>query len=141
GNGLGVKSTVSAKTGDAVGGEIKFSESRFDHNRLALYTPSDAVHHIFTNCVFDYGPSPQKNATAWDNVPVVLSADAHAKGVALGNVTFENSTAILEDGVEPLRLGMQGEFSLADNVKGTLFIERNNIKTAFDLAAFVKERQ
>lgn len=141
GNGLGVKSTVSAKTGDAVGGEIKFSESRFDHNRLALYTPSDAVHHIFTNCVFDYGPSPQKNAAAWDNVPVVLSADAHAKGVALGNVTFENSTAILEDGVEPLRLGMQGEFSLADNVKGTLFIERNNIKTAFDLAAFVKERQ
>jgi len=141
GNALAVKSTVANKLGNAVKGDVKFFDSRFDHNRLLLYTPSDAVQHTFTNCVFDYGQASQKIKAAWDNVPIVLAADAQAKGVKLGNVTFENSTAILEKGGEPLRVGMQGEFSLADNIGGSLFVEHNNAKKAYDVGAFVKERQ
>jgi hypothetical protein len=38
-------------------------------------------------------------------------------------------------------VGMQGEFSLADNIGGSLFVERNNTKKAYDVGAFVKERQ
>ncbi len=141
GNGLAVKSTVANKLGNAVKGEVKFFDSHFDHNRLLLYTPADAVQHTFTNCVFDYGQAAQKIKATWDNVPVVIAADAQAKGVALGNITFENSTAILQAGAEPLRLGMIGEVRLADNISGSLFIERNNKKAPYDLAAFVKNRQ
>jgi hypothetical protein len=99
------------------------------------------VLHTFTNCVFDYGQASQKIKAAWDNVPVVIAADAQAKGVALGNITFENSTAILQAGVEPLRLGMVGEVRLADNITGSLFVERNNKKAPYNLAAFVRNRQ
>lgn len=141
GNGLGVKSTISSTLGSEVTGNVQFIDSTFDHNRLALYAPANGVQHLFTNCTFDYGAASQKIKATWDNAPILLATDAHAKETVIGNVSFKQSTAILEAGASPIKMPVQGNMSLADSISGTLFVERNKVKSPYDLVGYVKRQQ
>jgi hypothetical protein len=127
-----------------VKGTVLVENCTLDHEGITLRNAfTNAIHYVFKNNLIDFSAKPGETVSwkdAWRYIPFTFTADEGLDTQSIGGIGFDNTIAKADPHLL-VKLNLRGQAKISDQITGTLLVENNGQKTAFDVFPYLQKER